>query len=318
MLVGFFLGMLISTVAFITINYGRFSWRKVNQLTEKNIIELVEYSKDIIYYFQIKPTMKHRFISTSVEVDLGKGTQKLLLEDPDYVFKITHPDDLQTIHAKLSGKIDYTKPIHQRFLSMDGEYVWFEEYATPVYKNGQIVGLQGVLRNINEKKLLEEELQYQVSHDSLTDVYNRGFFEKKKKYLNEQAGISVGFIVCDLDNLKYVNDCFGHQQGDIYITTAAHILKEFVSDSGIVTRIGGDEFVIIVENISEEQLVRKVGALTKVVEQQSFGLPLGESVSMSIGYAWTSNAKGDMDFLYAAADAAMYENKRKRKQLELV
>lgn len=314
MLVGLFFGMFIGSATIIAIYYWRCNW-KPNQFTENNIIEIVERSKDIIYYYQIKPIMKHRFISKSVEAHLGKGVQKILLEDSEYVFQITHPDDKDTMSKKLSDELDYTKPIRQRFRSTDGEYIWFEEYITPVYRNGQLVAIQGILRNINEKKLLEEELQYQIFHDSLTKIYNRSYFEKTQNQYNEQENTSVGLIICDLDHLKYVNDCFGHQSGDAYIMSAAKLLKETVGNSGIVARIGGDEFAILLENISEQTLAKKVEELTQAFELHGEVLTQDKSLNMSMGYAWTKNSKGDMDFLYAEADARMYENKRKRKQL---
>ena len=318
MYVELIVGVLLIASTYLIMRYFKYFFKGSNQFSEKKIIEIVERSKDTLYYFQIEPTMEHLFVSKSIDEYLGEGTQKLLLKYPDYVFQIAHPDDIPIIQAKLLNKLDYGKTFRERFRTQDGQYKWFEEYSTPIYKHGRLVALQGILRNIDEKVYLEEKLQFQISHDTLTKVYNRRFFEEKKKYYNEMASISIGLIICDLDRLKNINDGFGHQEGDKYIVSAAEALKKVFGELGIVARVGGDEFAVILPHINQDTLNEHVDKLQQEVMIQNIGLPHEKSLSLSVGYAWARESKGEMETLYAAADAEMCNNKLKQKDLHLL
>ena len=93
--------------------------------------------------------------------------------NPDICFRDVHPGDYEILRKKVMGEIDYSKSIIQRWKDKEGKYRWFEEYATPIYKNGVLVAIQGVMRNIDEKVELQEKLLYQLHHDRLTDIYNQ-------------------------------------------------------------------------------------------------------------------------------------------------
>lgn len=69
-----------------------------------------------------------------------------------------HPDDIELKEKKLTGQLDYTQPIIERLKGTNGIYLTFEEYATPIYENGEFVAIQGVVRNIDEKIKLEQDL----------------------------------------------------------------------------------------------------------------------------------------------------------------
>ena len=298
---GLFLGCLVT---YIFMRYREKNLKRQFKLAN-NIFQLVEQSKDVIYYYQVKPVHKHLYTSPSVEHFLGKGSLALLYDDANTPYEMIHPDEVHIMEHKITNKLDYSKPIIQRLRAMDGTYHWFEEHATPIYENGELIAIQGVMRNIDEKVKLEEDLTYRINHDSLTNIYNRYYFEKQMEFYNEEDH-SLTMVLCDLDNLKQINDAQGHLQGDRYIQRAANMLNECFSSDGTVARIGGDEFAIILPTISEIRIQDLLKNLKVTLEKADSFKP----VKMSIGYAFTSHSKHKMEDLYLKADEKMYMEKK--------
>src|SRR5690606_17391806 len=144
-------------------------------------LQLVELSKDIIYYCEVKPEIKYRYVSPSVNKFMGPGIMEDSYKNPKITFERIHPDDYEILSKKISGDLDYSKPLIQRWKNEKGEYIWFEEYATPIYEKGDLIAVQGIIRNIDEKIKLQQDLEYRIVHDALTDIHNREFFEQTLK-----------------------------------------------------------------------------------------------------------------------------------------
>lgn len=162
----FLLGLVIGLII-----YGIYKRYEKAKFQEENISsKLVERSKDIIYYYELKPEYKHRYTSPSVDIFLGEGTLDALNNNSNMPFEMIHPDDKAIMYKKISGNIDYNEGIIQSLKDRDGNYKTFEEYTTPIYENGEIIAVQGIMRNIDEKIKLEQDLQYRISHDGLTDI----------------------------------------------------------------------------------------------------------------------------------------------------
>jgi diguanylate cyclase (GGDEF)-like protein len=315
----FIIGFIISSLIWIlAISYLYKRWKKQKTKLVENydrLVKVVENTKDILYYYQVKPERQFKYLTPSGDILYGKGAIEKAYIDPDACYRAIHPDDYEILHKKIIGEIDYNKPIIQRWKNRDdGKYRWTEEYTTPIYENGELVAIQGVIRNIDEKMKLQQELQYRIYHDTLTDLYNREYFELKFDEYNKQTNVPVAIIVCDLDELKYINDNYGHKEGDALIKATANLLNRFSSNTITVARIGGDEFVLLVAETTEKETDRLVQSIRKEIGMHNEN---GSDViiKMSIGYAFNQNSKGNMAELFSQADKNMYKDKLKRKQL---
>ncbi|WP_042224202.1 sensor domain-containing diguanylate cyclase [Oceanobacillus manasiensis] len=308
-------GFLIAMIIGITLNIlvNRRNKRQQVSLTEEHnrIVHLIETPNDFIYYAKVVPEVKFEYLSPSAENFFGKGSNVGAYLDSKVAFNDIHPDDYGVLIKKINGDIDYFKPIIQRWKDKDGNYRWFEEYATPTYANGKLVALQGVLRNIDDRIVLQEKLNYQLYHDTLTDIYNRAHFELVLKKYNEEINRPVAIILCDLDDLKFVNDNYGHKQGDVLIKGTAELLNHFSSHSITVARIGGDEFILFVERENGQEIDNLVKKIRDKVDYNNKESNL--KIRLSIGYAFTSNSQGEMTRLFSQADQNMYLNKSDRK-----
>ena len=272
------------------------------------MVESVENIRDVLYYCETHPEFKYQYLSPTIDDLLGPGTLEAHLRDPRAIYDLVHPEDYALLEAKERGEVDFTQPLRFRFRNHHGEYLWFEEYATPVYENGRYVAVQGLFRNIHEKVLLEEKLANQAIRDGLTGVYNRQYFQQQfEKYDALQEEMMIAVI--DLDGLKEVNDTYGHMTGDLMIQATAQALQQYACENTVVARIGGDEFVIIKPNCNYtefEQYIKKVhGYLSNIHEQ----------IQMSVGSAYAPNSYGKMNELLHEADLQMYEQKKQQKQL---
>ncbi|MFC0525488.1 diguanylate cyclase domain-containing protein [Pontibacillus salicampi] len=273
---------------------------------EDRIFHLIENAKDILYYCKVEPDFSYMYLSPSIDDVLGPDVHQKSMEDPLSILELTHPDDMPIIQQKLRGDLDYSQPILQRWRNEEGEYIWFEEHATPIYEKGSFVAIQGVIRNIHDKVILQHRLEYQITHDSLTGVHNRDYFESQMKQ-SEDSDQSAAIILCDLDNLKYVNDTEGHKKGDQLIQEAASLLHNYAKPHIKVCRIGGDEFALLATNLTENEIEQIVTSIKSAVSTARTGLEI------SVGYAYSLSSRNKMDQLYIDADHHMYKDKKKKR-----
>lgn len=168
--------------------------------------------------------------------------------------------------------------------------------------------------------MAQDKLKYMSLHDSLTGLYNRAFFDETMQSFGMPEYMPVSLIICDLDGLKIVNDCWGHESGDTLIRSAAAVLKKCFRGGDTVARIGGDEFAVLLPNTPADFLpgyyARIKDALAKY-NQENPALPL----SVSVGYATTGKNITTMEQLFKEADGSMYREKftrRRSRRMDLI
>jgi diguanylate cyclase (GGDEF)-like protein len=172
------------------------------------------------------------------------------------------------------------------------------------------------IENITVLKQAEEYLRYLGTHDVMTELYNRAFFEETLLDLETNRQDPIAMIVMDLNNLKPTNDHYGHQTGDKLIRRTAEILKAGVGEGQITARIGGDEFVVIMPGsglVDAQGLIERIQSLV-VLNNKYYGEP---ELSISLGAA-VSEPGLSLEKVISLADDAMYKNKgqyhRRRKE----
>jgi len=192
-----------------------------------------------------------------------------------------------------------------------GELFWAEVSLTSSHIGGEGRVLS-VVRDISDRKEIEKKLQYLSSHDSLTGLYNRSFFEAAFERVTKGRKYPVSVIVADLDGLKQVNDTHGHEAGDALITSAAKILNCAFRAEDLVARTGGDEFVVLLLE-SDEKMSSVLQERIREAEQQLNSESGVVQVRLSLGSA-TAYLSAEMGTLIHRADKRMYEDKLTYKQ----
>ena len=238
---------------------------------------------------------------------------------------------------ELEGKMSWTRFVAEEDLQMMQEYHYKrrrDSFSAPRHHDFRFMNRYGKkmhviltigflpsskqsvasILDITRHKKLEKELKYLSWHDPLTGLYNRNFFEQEMHRIEEEQIFPVGIVVCDVDGLKLVNDTLGHYKGDELLVTAATIVKDVLRQEDVVSRIGGDEFAVLLPNEGKDQLEKIYDRIISVVNQYNENNP-SISLSISIGFsAREGNKYLSMDDLFKKADNNMYREKLHRKQ----
>jgi len=163
------------------------------------------------------------------------------------------------------------------------------------------------LQDITARKKAEEYLRYLGTHDVMTGLYNRAFFDETLKQLEKERRDPISVIIIDLNNLKTTNDNYGHQVGDQLIRRTGEVLKASLEDGFIAARIGGDEFILILPDTNEQTTRGMMERVESLVEMNNKFYREPE-LSFSLGTA-TSDPGLTLERVITLADAEMYSNK---------
>ncbi len=216
--------------------------------------------------------------------------------------------------ARMLQKLREAGEIHNEPLELRtklGKSIWCLADITPIEFEGEKCMLVG-LADISEQKRIQEELQYLSMHDALTGVYNRTYFEAEMERLQKGRQYPVSIIMLDTDNLKVINDNYGHAQGDKMLQKVASLVGEVLRSEEVFARIGGDEFAILLPHADAEASQLVVSRIKDQLEHHS-SQNGNEHIKVSIGLG-IADVKEDLNEAFKRADADMYANKKVRKQ----
>jgi diguanylate cyclase (GGDEF)-like protein len=203
--------------------------------------------------------------------------------------------------------------VEHRMRWADGEYRWVHTRAYPrLDRQGAVVGWYGATEDINERKLAEQRLGWLATHDSLTGLGNRLHFRNQLETELDLAGDSqrVALLLLDLDGFKQVNDAHGHDAGDALLIETARRLRDVVGRRGLVSRLGGDEFTVIIPRVkSEGWLNDTLERLLRELAQPVVAGGVLLHTRASIGVAVYPEDDASVSQLLKDADLALYAAK---------
>jgi len=191
------------------------------------------------------------------------------------------------------------------FLNRDKGKIYIELSSGTIEYRGKEAYLV-IFRDITERKLSEEKIRYLSFHDSLTGLYNRGYFEEEMKRLDTKRQLPISIIVGDVNGLKLSNDAFGHYIGDELLKAAAECIKKSCRKEDIISRWGGDEFVILLPTVTETNVQKVCDRIMNECEKYD-ELPF--KISISLGEATKNDESQDLREILKTAEDKMYKNK---------
>ena len=243
-------------------------------------------------------------------------------DSPEAWFDRVHRMDVDRLKAEidahLAGRTSHLET-ECRILHDDGTYRWFLTRGLAVRDHhGRAVRIAGSQSDITQRKLIEDRLQHNAFHDSLTGLPNRAL-------LLERLGQAVartkrrperrfGILFLDLDGFKFVNDSLGHQMGDQLLIAISRRLESCLRDDDTVARLGGDEFIILMHDVTETRDVFNLAERVLERVQTPFALDGHELVvTASIGIALSTSNIDCAEEMVRNADIAMYRAKARGK-----
>ncbi|MBX4204749.1 MAG: PAS domain S-box protein [Candidatus Doudnabacteria bacterium] len=229
---------------------------------------------------------------------------------------IVHPDDAPLVAELLATSLrkpDQTITAQYRCRHANGNYRWIEGVGTNLLHHPSIRAMVVNFRDITERRLAEENLQYQYHHDTLTDLPNRTYLNERFAQAISDAeanGQNLGIMLLDLDRFKQINESLGHALGDRLIQEVALRVRSCVKEDYVLARLGGDEFAILMADIQTEEEAAKLA--NKILEdfRPAFYLDQHELfISPSIGISLYPYDGREASSLLRNAEAALYRAK---------
>ena len=272
---------------------------------ERLLSQIIENTKDIIYKMDLKGNLT--FLSNAWEVLLGYSLEESIGTS---VESYIHPDDKRLLLEFLT-KVQYSKDHESlsdyRFRRADGTYCVFETNASPILENGEIVGIAGVARDISIFIKKQQEIEFLSYRDQLTKLFNRHYLEKVRDEVKAEKNHPLGIITMDMNDLKLVNDTYGHDEGDRLLVKVSDIFRHVFPADSLIFRMGGDEFMVVLPLIEEEILKQMKERLEELLDE--YGKE-AYPVTIALGYFISHDPQEDLFDALKKADAYMYEDKR--------
>ena len=181
---------------------------------------------------------------------------------------------------------------------------WLES-TIQEFKIGHDVFQQLTLKDVSNSKMKESVLLHQANTDDLSGLGNRRQF---RKVLDDTENDSICLAIVDVDHFKAINDKFGHAVGDSAIRFVAAKLLEFFSSALCVSRLGGEEFAVVIESNNREHIKTQFESFRSAVQSEPFSDNQHE-ITVSIGLAFSQDADHDVAELLQNADKALYDSK---------
>lgn len=179
-----------------------------------------------------------------------------------------------------------------------------------------VSGIVGVILDVTDRNLIQQQYQQLAFTDTLTGIDNRLSFQhdfESALSRAERKEYGLALILLDLDNFKQINDTYGHPAGDCYLIEAAKRLQTVVRKTDLVARLGGDEFAVVLEDIEDVSSVQLIVNDILQVLSRPVDCCGGMAISVSLGVAMYSDQVSSIDELMKRADAALYDAKKAGK-----
>ncbi len=280
--------------------------------SEARFRAMAEQSADWIWAIDIAG--RYTYTNQRGLENLGYTVSEFLAMNP---VDLVHPDDRPLFRATLEQALASQqgwRNVELRWRHRNGSYRTLESSSSPLLdESGKLTGFQGIDRDITERRSAEARIEFLAHHDALTGLPNRVLLRDRFQHalaVAERTRARVAMLFLDLDNFKVVNDTLGHAAGDQLLLSVVGRLSDCVRDSDTISRQGGDEFILLLNEIPDLERAEHIAGhiLSKLAEPVEIdGHVL--NASCSIGIAVYPEDGKTFDDLLQKADAAMYNAK---------
>jgi diguanylate cyclase (GGDEF)-like protein/PAS domain S-box-containing protein len=276
---------------------------------------LVQNASDVILIARPDTTITYQTPSSKRTL----GYEPNALEGMPFT-RLVHPDDREQALAVFTGvafRGGTSVTAQWRIRHDDGSWHHVEVIATNLLSDDTVEGIVLTLRDVSERRSLEEELKHQAFHDGLSGLANRALFTDRLDHALERAArskASLAVLFLDLDDFKLVNDSLGHASGDTLLIEVAQRLTNCLRGGDTAARFGGDEFAVLMEElVNTDEACDVAERITAALREPIMVQDREIRVRASIGIAFNRLGTEESSELIQAADVAMYAAKARGK-----
>jgi diguanylate cyclase (GGDEF)-like protein/PAS domain S-box-containing protein len=267
----------------------------------------IEQANDLI--FGLDPSGRINMVNQAACRTLGYTPEELIGTSPlEFIVPETLADAAAALARVLKG--ENIEQFEIAALTKDGRRIIIDVRGRSLHENGQFVGTFHIARDITERRQTEERLMYLSSHDALTGLYNRAFFEEELARLEHGRQFPISILMADVDGLKATNDREGHAAGDELLRRAAQVLRSAFRAEDVIARIGGDEFAVLLPDADAATGEQALSRLRDGVALHNSHHP-DSPLSFSLGIAMGEKGAPLAEVL-KEADRRMYQDKFSR------
>ncbi len=277
--------------------------------SEQRFADVVDAAGE--YVWEVDDEWRYTFVSDRIEKVLGYRPAEMLGKT---TFDFTTPEEAERLRQWFASREDANEPIRQLehlSLTRDGRTIWQQVSGVPMFNADEVrIGFRGTGLDITERKLAEQRIEELATRDALTQLPNRRLLADRlsQAILSAQRNDSlVAVLFIDLDRFKTINDSLGHAIGDELLRMVADRLQLLMRKGDTLARIGGDEFVVVLESL---RVAEDAGAVAqKVIATLSQPYQIASKVlssSASVGISVFPSDAPDGSTLVRNADMAMY------------
>jgi len=309
----------------VEINNDKEEFHALNEELEASFGQLVAVEQEVTRQkiqfeslFKNSPNAVVMFDSQHHIIEINDSFKALFKFDIKEIYG-KNLDDIINIESNLEDAKSMTQAL------FNGDEVYFETVRYDKYKNpievevmgvpmtyeGHLTGGFGIYIDISVRLERERYLKYVGTHDNLTELFDRVYFEKYLNKLEEDKVRPVGIIIIDINGLKLINDAFGMNTGDLLLKETAKIVRNIDykydnNSQATVSRIGGDEFSVVITNANSQTMEE----VTRCIIDESKQVRINElELSLSLGWAISEDIKLDLHSVYKIAEDSMYQHK---------
>jgi diguanylate cyclase (GGDEF)-like protein/PAS domain S-box-containing protein len=227
------------------------------------------------------------------------------------IFKLLNEESGEPVEDPVAKVIETGKIIglanHTVLITKDGRRKPIADSAAPIKdEKGQTSGVVMVFRDITQEKAWQAKILNLSYHDSLTGLHNRRFIEEQMEWLDISRDLPISVIMADVNGLKLTNDVFGHEEGDKLLKKTAEILKKNCRNDDIISRWGGDEFLILLPRTTADNAEK---IMRRIKNECSRVKSIKTQLSIAMGCAVKRDASERLDHVIKEAEERMYRQK---------
>ncbi|WP_138493606.1 bifunctional diguanylate cyclase/phosphodiesterase [Paenibacillus pinistramenti] len=280
--------------------------------SEQRYKSLFDYNIDSVATFDMFGHFIH--VNSATETITGYSAEELIGSS---CIPLVIPEEREKVRNQFY-KVSEGVPqqYETRIFNKSGEIIDLHAAVIPYYYGEKITGIHCIIKDITEKKRVEDKLNYLAFHDPLTGLANRLLFEQSVKQAlrsADESGKEAAIAFLDLDRFKTVNDTFGHRNGDLLLRKIAARLQNCLRQHDTICRQGGDEFLLLLNQVTQEEAKEIVDRVLSVISEPYDLEGSKFIVTPSIGVSFFPSHADNVDDLIRHADAAMYRAKGQGK-----